>query len=180
MKYASIRSMDISNGEKIGISLFVQGCHFHCKDCFNQETWNFNGGKEWTREVQNQFLELAKRPFIQRISILGGEPLADENLNDVLQLLKQIRLLYGDSKSVWLYTGYEWEDLWNCPIGGMSPIGVNNFMRQQILKNVDILVDGRFEKDKLDLSLPYKGSANQRLINVKETLSQNKIVLWEV
>ena len=102
--------MDISNGEGIGVALFVQGCHFHCYNCFNPETWDFNGGKEWIQEVEDKFIELASRPYIQRISILGGEPLADENLDGVLKLVNKFRLLFPD-KTIWLYTGYTWEDI---------------------------------------------------------------------
>ena len=88
MRYSQIREMDISNGEGIGVSLFVQGCHFHCKGCFNQETWDFNGGKQWTKETKNKFVELAGKPYVKRISILGGEPLADENITEVYFLLQ--------------------------------------------------------------------------------------------
>lgn len=105
IRYAQIRSLDLSNGEGIGVALFVQGCNFHCKNCFNPETWDFNGGKEWTQEVKNKFLELANRPYIKRISILGGEPLADENIDDVLDLVNKIRHSLP-KKTIWLYTGY--------------------------------------------------------------------------
>ena len=136
--YASIRNLDISNGEGIGVALFVQGCHFHCYNCFNTETWDFNGGKEWTPEVKEKFLELIDRPYIKRVSILGGEPLADENLDDVLDLVTEvnkrynfqkadsanpckmgvsedknadeIRLLFPN-KSIWIYTGYTWNEI---------------------------------------------------------------------
>ena len=91
MRYAQIRSMDISNGEGVGIALFVQGCHFHCKNCFNQDTWDFNGGKEWTRKTKNEFLELIEKPYIKRISFLGGECLADENLEEVYDLIKNVK-----------------------------------------------------------------------------------------
>ena len=91
MRYAQIRSMDISNGEGVGIALFVQGCHFHCKNCFNQDTWDFNGGKEWTKETKNEFLELIEKPYIKRVSFLGGECLADENLEGVYDLIKNIK-----------------------------------------------------------------------------------------
>ena len=101
MRYASIRSMDISNGEGVGISLFVQGCHFHCKNCFNKDTWDFNGGKEWTQDTEDKLIELANKPYIKRLSILGGEPLADENLDGVLHLVDRFRLLLP-SKTIWL------------------------------------------------------------------------------
>ena len=105
MRYASIRSMDISNGEGVGVSLFVQGCDRHCFNCFNSETWDFNGGKEWTEETKNKFIKLIDRPYINRISILGGEPLAERNIDEVLSLIKEIRISYPE-KYIWLYTGY--------------------------------------------------------------------------
>ena len=92
MRYASIRELDISNGEGVGVALFVQGCNFHCYNCFNTETWDFNGGKEWTQEIEDKLIELASRPYIKRLSILGGEPLADENLDGVLHLVDRFRL----------------------------------------------------------------------------------------
>ena len=111
MRYAQIREMDISNGEGIGVALFVQGCHFHCPNCFNSETWDFHGGKEWTDEIADKFLDLADKPHIKRISILGGEPLAEENVGAVWELLNKIRSRFGNSKKIWLYTGYTWEEL---------------------------------------------------------------------
>ena len=94
MRYASIRSLDISNGERVGVSLFVQGCDRHCFNCFNSETWDFNGGKEWTEKTKNKFMELVDRPYIKRVSFLGGECLADQNLNGVLDLIKEIRIFF--------------------------------------------------------------------------------------
>lgn len=105
MRYASIRKMDVSNGAGIGVSLFVQGCPFHCKGCFNQETWDFNGGKEWTKEVEEQFLGLVGQRFVRRVSILGGEPLCDENVGAVRDLITKIKSLYP-SVDIWLFTGY--------------------------------------------------------------------------
>ena len=100
MRYAQIRNMDISNGENIGVSLFVQGCRFKCKNCFNKETWDFSGGKEWTKEIESKFFELIDRPYIKRISILGGEPLADENAEEVLNLIKEIKGRFP-TKDIW-------------------------------------------------------------------------------
>ena len=106
MRYAQIRSMDISNGEGVGVSLFVQGCPFHCKNCFNSDTWDFNSGKEWTEEIKDKFMKLIDRPYIKRVSFLGGECLADQNLDGVLDLIKEIRISFPE-KTIWLYTGYE-------------------------------------------------------------------------
>ena len=177
MRYASIRSMDISNGEGAGISLFVQGCHFHCKNCFNKDTWDFNGGKEWTPEVEDKFIELASRPYIKRISILGGEPLADENLDGVLNLVNRFRLLMPE-KTIWLYTGYTFEQIMKYEYGNKY---INNFnvdaLRQIIVSQVDVLVDGRYIDSQRNISKKWCGSNNQRVINIKESLKQNKIIL---
>lgn len=175
MRYAQIRSTDISNGNGIGVSLFVQGCKFHCKGCFNYETWDFNGGKEWNEDIKKNFLELASKSYIKRISILGGEPLASQNLADVLNLVQDIRNKYPN-KTIWLYTGYTWEEIWN-PITTDDIQPIYKQLRQEIIRNVDIVVDGRYEEDKRDVSLHYRGSNNQRIINVKENLKQNKIIL---
>ena len=105
MRYASIRKMDISNGSGIGVSLFVQGCPFHCKGCFNQETWDFNGGQEWTKEIEKQFITLIGQRFVKRVSILGGEPLCEENISEIKELISRIKALYPDVQ-IWVFTGY--------------------------------------------------------------------------
>lgn len=178
IRYASIRSIDISNGEGIGVALFVQGCHFHCYNCFNPETWDFNGGKEWTQEVEDKFIELASRPYIQRISILGGEPLADENLDGVLNLVNKIRLLFPE-KPIWLYTGYTWDQI-------INPVITDDFnperdeildKRKEIVSMCNILIDGQYIDSQRDITLHWRGSSNQRVIEIKQSLNENRIVL---
>lgn len=159
-----MRSMDISNGIFVGASLFVQGCRFHCKNCFNQETWDFNGGKEWTQESKDTFLNLINKPHIKRVSILGGEPLVEENVNDVVDLMRSIKELYPD-KVIWVYTGYRIEEL-------------SESTRNDIFKYADIIVDGRFVDELKDITLKFRGSSNQRVIDVKKTIEQEKIVLY--
>ena len=110
MNYAQIRSMDISNGEGVGVSIFVQGCPIHCKGCFNSEAWDFNGGKEWTEEKKNMLLELLNKPYISRFSVLGGEPLAKQNMQDICKLCKEIKDKFPEKK-IWLYSGYQYESL---------------------------------------------------------------------
>lgn len=176
MRYSTIREMDVSNGKGVGVALFVQGCHFHCRGCFNPETWDFNGGKEWNNEIQSKFIELADRPYIKRISILGGEPLADENISDVLNLINQIRENFND-KQIWLYTGYVWEDIVN-----INPKTATNtqLSRLSAITTVDYVVDGRFDITKQDLynkKIIFAGSTNQRIIDVKMTLKENNIVI---
>ena len=181
MRYAQIRSMDISNGEGVGVSLFVQGCPFHCKNCFNSETWDFNGGKEWTEETKNKFMELIDRPYIRRVSILGGDPLHENNLSEVLSLVKEIREKFPD-KTIWLYTGYSIEDIVNFNTKPYSVVqqyfDIDNFIRNAILIYVDVLVDGEYIDEQKDLTLKFRGSKNQKVIDVKETLKQEKVVLY--
>lgn len=181
MRYAQIRSMDISNGEGVGVSLFVQGCPFHCKNCFNSETWDFNGGKEWTEETKNKFMELIDRPYIRRVSILGGEPLHENNLSEVLSLVKEIREKFPD-KTIWLYTGYSIEDIVNFNTKPYSVVqqyfDIDNFIRNAILIYVDVLVDGEYIDEQKDPTLKFRGSKNQKVIDVKETLKQEKVILY--
>ena len=182
MRYASIRNLDVSNGENIGVSLFTQGCDRkpHCKNCFNPETWDFNGGKEWTEKTKNKFMELIDRPYIKRISILGGEPLAEQNLDDVLSLIKEIREKYPISqnpnsenigksrvledenskeirisfpqKTIWLYTGYSYPDIFRGQPSCLSQKGLNNFKRREIIELCDVVVDGEYIDEQKDLT----------------------------
>lgn len=184
MRYSSMRSLDISNGEGVGVSLFVQGCSFHCKNCFNSETWDFNGGKEWTEETKNKFMELIDRPYIKRVSFLGGECLAEQNLDEVLSLIKEIRISFPE-KTIWLYTGFEWDQIMDIKV--IQPIfsckdlenKIQNILkRQEIIKQCDVLVDREYIDEQKDLSLKFRGSKNQRVIDVKQSLVQNKIVLY--
>ena len=166
MRYASIRSMDISNGEGVGVSLFVQGCHLHCKNCFNQDTWDFSGGKEWNREIEDEFMKLVSRPYIKRVSLLGGEPLADENVLDIMRLINRIKTECPDKK-IWCYTGYTWEQIFPI-VNPYLNLTQAEMTRQNVVKNCDILVDGRFVEEEKDLSLEFRGSKNQKIIDVKE------------
>lgn len=180
MRYAKIEEYEVSNGRLGGQSLYVQGCRFRCPNCFNPETWDFNGGKEWTPEIKKKFLELANRPYIKRISLLGGECLADENLGSILDLVHEIRLSCPN-KTIWLYTGFSWEDIWTD-----SKIIIDDYTlkiyedyqkRQQIISNCDILVDGRYIETQRNPSLRWRGSSNQRVIDIQESLQQNMVIL---
>lgn len=176
MRYSSMRNLDISNGEGVGVSLFVQGCPFHCKNCFNSDTWDFNGGKEWTEEVKDKFMKLIDRPYIKRVSLLGGECLADQNLDEVLELVKQIRISYPE-KSIWLYTGYKIEDIFY-PYIINQPMTCEQRKRIDVIRYVDVLVDGEYIDEQKDLTLKWRGSKNQNCIDVKKSLAQNKMVLY--
>ena len=178
--------MDITNGEGIGISLFVQGCHFHCKNCFNFETWDFNSGKEWTEETKGAFLILASNSHIKRVSILGGEPLAVENLNEVLDLVNEIRLSYP-KKSIWLYSGYEFSKFFvlreyegvklHLPNSRHQKLS-DDEIRKEIISKCDVMVDGRYVDDLRDISLKWRGSLNQNVISIQESINQERLVLY--
>lgn len=177
MRYHLIRETDIANGQGIGVALFVQGCHFNCPGCFNPETHDFNGGKEWTKEVEEEFLKLIDRPYIKRVSVLGGEPLAKENVQTVFHIIDKIKEMYPDKK-VWLYTGYTWE---NCDMFYGEIVHNHNyrqFERSVVIELCDVLIDGTFQEDKKDPKLQFRGSSNQRIIDVKKSLQQGEIVLW--
>ena len=183
MRYSSIRNLDISNGEGVGVSLFVQGCDRHCFNCFNPDTWDFNGGKEWTEEIKNKFIKLIDRPYINRISVLGGEPLAEQNLDEVLSLIKEIRISFPE-KTIWLYSGYNF-DLLNSKYNEYkyTSFAANAdewLTRWEIISNVDVLVDGEYIDEQKDLTLKFRGSKNQRVIDVQQTLKQKqeKVVLY--
>ena len=177
MRYASIRKLDISNGEGVGVALFVQGCRFACKNCFNHNTWDFNGGEEWTKDTEDKLIELANKPYIKRLSILGGEPLADENLDGVLHLVDRFRLLFPN-KSTWIYSGYTWNQV-------MNPVTTGDFnpsrdellhKRKEIVKRCTVMVDGRYIDSKRNPQAKWKGSDNQRVINIPESLKQGKVI----
>lgn len=163
MRFANIDEFEVVNGEGAGVSLFVQGCNFRCPGCFNSEAWDFDGGQEWTEETESEFMNLIKKEYIKRVSILGGEPLDAKNYLSVRFLLKKIRQNYPNKK-IWLYTGYRFEEIERT---------------KELIRTVvycDFLVDGRFEMDKKDLTLPYRGSSNQRIIDVQKTLEKGVII----
>lgn len=174
MRYAKIDDCEICNGSGVGVSLFVQGCHRHCKGCFNSETWDFNGGKEWNDEVKNQFLTLVDRPYIQRVTLLGGEALAFENQPDILFLIRDLKNQFPDKK-IWLYTGYTLSENDFEERGIIAPI--KPFLNE-ILRSCDVIVDGEYKEELRDLTLAFRGSSNQRLIDVKKTIQEKTIILW--
>ena len=150
MNYAKIRKLDVTNGEGIGVSLFVQGCQFHCKNCFNKVTWDFDGGKKFTKDTLNTIISLLNDEHIKRFSILGGEPLAEKNMYDVLQTIIEIRKNVADI-IIWVYTGYTFEEVKRLKYG------------EEILDNVDTIVDGRYVDELRDLTLEFRGSSNQNI-----------------
>lgn len=177
MRYASIRSLDVSNGEGTGISLFVQGCHKHCKNCFNPETWDFNSGKEWNSKSIDKLNTLLKRPYIKRFTILGGEPLALENIEEVLLIISFARAAREDIK-IWLYTGNILDDSDFRPINERAFVDIKDEYLFEVINNCDVIIDGPYIDELKDIRLKFRGSSNQRIIDVKASQKEGKIVLW--
>lgn len=167
MNYASIREMDISNGEGIGIALFVQGCPIHCKGCFNSSTWDPNGGTPFDGYDKVKLTLLANKPYIKRLSILGGEPLAEYNVKEIADIIKTFRMVYGNNIKIWLYTGYTYEKIMKKRL--FKSDNIIDQLRKWIVNNVDILVDGQYKDELKDMNLKYRGSSNQRVIDTKNS-----------
>ena len=174
MNYAEIKSVDIANGEGIRVSLFVSGCTHHCKGCFNQMTWDFDYGKPFTAEVEQQLLNDLDPSFITGLTLLGGEPMEPVNQRALLPFLKQFKEKYP-RKTLWIYSGY----LFDRDLTDPSGRAYVNDVTKEILSMTDILVDGPFVESQKDISLVFRGSSNQRIIRVPESLSSGEIVLWQ-
>lgn len=169
MNYSNIKFNDIANGEGVRTSLFVSGCTHHCKNCFNKETWDFNYGKPFDKNIQNKIIESLKPDYINGLTLLGGEPMEPANQQGLLPFIKQIKQIYPNKK-IWCYSGYTWEQL-TSPSRAFCP------WTKELLSYIDILVDGEFVEAKKDITLRFKGSSNQRIIDVQQSLKNNKIVL---
>ena len=166
MKYANIKNNDVSNGPGIRVSLFVSGCSHFCKGCFNQEAWDYNFGNEFNKEVTDKLINLLQRNYINGITFLGGEPLDPRNRLEVLNIINRIKEELPD-KSIWCYTGYLYENI------------KNEAIIKDIFNKIDVLVDGKFDISLFEYGLKFKGSKNQRIIDLKMTNLNNRVVLWK-
>lgn len=162
MKYSAIKWNDIANGPGIRTSVFVSGCRWHCHDCFNYEAWDFNHGHDFDDGIVRFITNSLDSPFISGLTILGGEPMEPENQKSVLDLILSIRNQFKDSKTIWLYSGCILEE--HLLQDGSS---YRTEFTDDILKNIDVLVDGPFVKDKYDIGLKFRGSRNQRILDMK-------------
>ena len=172
MNYATIKNCDIANGPGVRVSLFVSGCTHHCKGCFNQEAWDFHYGKPFTQETIDRILAMLAPGYIRGLTLLGGEPFEPENQGPIVELLRQVKATYPE-KSVWAFSGYLFDrDILPGKLGDPA-------ITREYLGYLDVLVDGPFVEAKKDLALRFRGSSNQRLIDVPKTLKEGKIVLWE-
>ena len=161
MRYNLIRGMDISNGPGVRVSIFMQGCSFHCKNCFNQETWDFKGGKEFNDDTINKVLELCNKKHIKGLSILGGEPMHPSNIEGTTKLAKAFKEKFPD-KNLWVWSGYKFDE---------------DLKDKEVVKYIDVLVDGTYKDELHDFNLKWKGSSNQRVIDVQKSIKNDDISL---
>ena len=169
MNYGDIRPIDVANGPGVRVSLFVSGCTHCCPGCFNPETWDFQYGKPFGPEQEEEILKYLSKPYIKGLSLLGGEPFHPRNQKTVLDLVRQVRERFPN-KDVWCYTGYLYEDLLADKVGEHG---------RELLEQLDVLVDGPFIETQKDLTLRFRGSANQRIIDVPASLREKTVLLWD-
>ena len=162
MKYNKIRKMDIADGEGVRVSIFFQGCDFHCKNCFNEETWDWDYGKEFTDEEIEKVIDLAKFDHITGLSILGGEPMHPKNIEGATKLAKRFKEVYPN-KTIWAWSGFLFDQY---------------VSKKEIAKYLDVLVDGQFKDELRNPNLKWRGSSNQRVIDVQKSLKKGKVVLY--
>lgn len=172
MHYGAIKKRDIANGIGVRVVLFVSGCTHHCKGCFQPETWNFDYGQDYTERTEDELIEALRPDFIDGLTLLGGEPFEPQNQVELVKLLRRIRKELP-TKSVWAFSGYTFEEL-------TGESRARCAVTDEMLSMVDVLVDGEFVEEKRNISLQFRGSENQRLIDVPKTLASGQIVWWSV
>ena len=171
MNYAEIKKTDIANGEGVRVSLFVSGCRRGCKNCFNKIAWDFGYGKPFTEEVEEEIIAALSPSYIAGLTLLGGDPMEPENQRALLPFVKKVRARLPQ-KNIWCYTGYTFGD------GAIEEPQANCEVTRELISLFDVLVDGRFEESLKDIRLKFRGSSNQRVIDVKRSISENNIVLY--
>lgn len=172
MNYATIKKCDVANGPGVRVSLFVSGCSHHCPGCFNPETWDFNYGQAFNSDVINEIIQALEPSYIHGFTLLGGEPFEHKNQQGVLPLLREIKAKFPN-KDIWCYTGYDFEkDILGRMVGTWDET-------KEMLSYIDVLVDGEFVEARKDLALRFRGSSNQRIIKVPESLEKDTIILWD-
>ncbi len=172
MYYGTIKKFDIANGEGVRVTLFVSGCRNHCKNCFQPQTWDFDYGEPFTEKTQEQILEWLEPSYVNGLTLLGGEPFEPENQRALVPFLRRVRERYPQ-KTIWSFSGFTLEELKDENCRGRCEV------TDEMLSLLDVLVDGRFVEELKNISLRFRGSSNQRLIDMNETRRQGKIVLWD-
>lgn len=172
MNYAAIKPRDIANGTGVRTALFVSGCTHRCKGCFNEIAWDFNYGEPFTEEVENSIIDGLKDDYMDGLSLLGGEPFEPQNQRALVNFLKKVKNAYPE-KTVWCYTGYLFEEL-------LTPGGKGNCeVSREMMSYIDVLVDGEFKQELKNLNLRFRGSSNQRIIDVNKSLKSGQTILWD-
>lgn len=173
MNYADIKRVDVANGEGVRVSVFVSGCNHHCKGCFNRCAWDFEYGNKFTDKQIDEVINYLDHDYISGLSLLGGEPLEKQNQEGLLPLVKKVKEKFPD-KDIWCYTGFDFED------DVVEKMAAKSETTKELLKYIDVMVDGKFEEDKKDLSLRFRGSSNQRIIDVQKSLEEHKPVDYKL
>lgn len=166
MNYEKIDKCSVSNGAGVRTVLWVSGCDIRCRNCHNQQTWDFNSGIPFTDDTMQELLYDLSKPYIKGLTLSGGHPLDPHNAPKVLEIVKRVKMVFPN-KDVWIYSGYVWEDI------------IKDNTLKEILKCTDVLVDGAYVDELRDISLAFRGSSNQRIIDVKKTLNSNEVILWQ-
>ena len=166
MNYEKIDKCSVSNGTGIRTVLWVSGCDIHCRNCHNQQTWDFNSGIPFTENTMQELLYDLSKPYIKGLTLSGGHPLDPHNAPKVLEIVKRVKMVFPN-KDIWIYSGYVWEDI------------IKDNTLKKILECTDVLVDGAYVDELRDISLAFRGSSNQRIIDVKKTLNSNEVILWQ-
>ncbi len=177
MNYSGISECDVLNGTGFRVVLFVSGCSHRCYNCQNPKTWDKNFGHPFTEKTKQYIFNCLDKDYIDGITITGGDPLYENNLDEVLKLVQEIRNSFP-TKTIWLYTGYSYQKIFRGESSCISQEGLNNFKRRKIIGLCDVLVDGEYIDEQKDLTLKWRGSRNQHVIDIKQTLAQNKMVLY--
>ena len=166
MNYEKIDKCSVSNGAGVRTVLWVSGCDVHCHNCHNPQTWDFNSGIPFTDDSMQEILYDLSKPYIKGLTLSGGHPLDPHNAPKVLEIVKRVKMVFPN-KDIWIYSGYVWEDI------------IKDNTLKEILKCTDVLVDGAYVDELRDISLAFRGSSNQRIIDVKKTLNSNEVILWQ-
>lgn len=177
INYHNITHDDMNNGDGLRVVLWLSGCSHHCYNCQNPQTWNPNNGIQFDESAKKEIFNELSKDYISGITLTGGDPLYESNLNNVLSLIKEIRTSFPE-KTIWLYTGYSYSDIFRGQSSCLSQEGLNNFKRREIIKLCNIVVDGEYIDEQKDLTLKFRGSKNQRVIDIQQTLKQGKVVLY--
>ena len=166
MNYHNIKTDDMLNGDGLRVTCWVSGCNMGCFNCYNPQTWDFNSGIPFTEDTMQELLYDLSKPYIKGLTLSGGHPLDPRNAPKVLEIVKRVKMVFPN-KDIWIYSGYVWEDI------------IKDNTLKEILKCTDVLVDGAYVDELRDISLAFRGSSNQRIIDVKKTLDSNEVILWQ-